>query len=385
MAAVRILHVVSTSDFVDHFLKDQIVHFSNLGYEVFVACSPDARLNSLSISNSFTAIPIDIYRSYTPIADLLAVRKLMREIRRHNIDMVIGHTPKGALVSMVAAKISNVKHRIYYRHGVLFQTSTGLKRKVLRLLEKLTGRCATQVVNVSRSVQSFAVRHNLNSLNKNVFIGRLGSCGALNPLNYSRKSVELKARIEFQEFYCLESMVVVGFIGRMVNDKGVVDLIDAWKLLLKNNKNIKLIFAGPYEDQDALSTDIKNYIESEPSIVHLQYFSDPKIVYSILDIFVLPSYREGLPTVILEASAMELPVVTTQVTGCSDSIINEETGLFCSHTPGSIADKIQFYIDNPAVRGVHGLRGRDFVLRNFNQNEIWCDFEDKVLKPTKIV
>ena len=103
-------------------------------------------------------------------------------------------------------------------------------------------------------------------------------------------------------------------------------------------------------------------------------------LYGILDIVILPSYREGLPTVILEASSMEVPVITTKVTGCVDAIRENETGIFCTHEPENIAEKITFYIDNPELRAKHGQNGRKFVLAHFNQARIWDDFENKILK-----
>ncbi|UAY55455.1 glycosyltransferase family 4 protein [Arachidicoccus terrestris] len=376
----KILHVVSTADFIDHFLYDNIIYCNKGNFVVTVACTPDELLFDLAKSGGFSVASVRINRSYTPWADLVAVRKLRKLIRKNKFDIVIGHTPKGSLLAMIAAKLEKVRVRIYYRHGILYQTASGFKMSILKELERLTARCATGVINVSKSVENFAIKNRLNAYEKNIFLGTHGSCGAFDPHSFCKKSISpLKIR-ELKNLFSINSKdIVIGYFGRMVNDKGINELIVAWEEVTNKFNNVKLLLAGEFEERDGLPQKTRDKIKTDSTIIFLDYYKEIKVLYALLDIFILPSYREGLPTVALEASAMEIPVITTRATGCIDAIINNVTGLFCTHNSQNIAKKITFYIEQPEVRKIHGQNGRNFVLTHFDQRVIWEEFVKKVL------
>jgi glycosyltransferase involved in cell wall biosynthesis len=132
---------------------------------------------------------------------------------------------------------------------------------------------------------------------------------------------------------------------------------------------------GPFETRDSIDLSIQEYIINEKSIIYVGEQSDTVLYYSTFDIFILPSYREGFPTVVLEASSMQLPVITTKNTGCIDSIQENITGIYCDISSNTIINSLKYYIDNPVLRKNHGINGRDFVINNFNQNLIWKEIE----------
>src|SRR5690606_19080836 len=173
---------------------------------------------------------------------------------------------------------------------------------------------------------------------------------------------------------------VIGFVGRLVNDKGINELIDAWKIIISENHDVKLLLVGPFEDRDTLSTEIKEYIQNEPSIIYTGHVDNTLPYYNVMDIFILPSYREGFPTVVLEASAMSLPIITTKSTGCIDSIVENETGVFSKLNGVALADKIQFYLINERLRKQHGQNGRAWVEENFDQHVVWNCIKEAVFK-----
>ena len=163
-----------------------------------------------------------------------------------------------------------------------------------------------------------------------------------------------------------------------MNDKGINELISAWEGLLKSHLNIKLLLVGPFEDRDSVPETVKTYISNTPSIIHTGLIGDIAPYYALMNIFILPSYREGFPTSVLEASAMELPVLTTKATGCRDSIIEGHTGMFISFDISDIIDKVSIYLNNPSFALAHGKNGRSFVLENFQQERLWEEIGEKI-------
>ena len=164
---------------------------------------------------------------------------------------------------------------------------------------------------------------------------------------------------------------IVGYVGRLVKDKGIDDLIIAWGIVEMKYPDAKLLLVGPIEERDSISDYSKNKIKENSSIIFTDFVNDTSPYFSLMDIFILPTYREGFPTVALEASSMNLPVIITKATGCTEAILENETGLFISNNPKDIASKIIFYLDNGEFVVRHGVRGRLFVQENFEQTKIW--------------
>ena len=181
-----------------------------------------------------------------------------------------------------------------------------------------------------------------------------------------------------------ESDFVIGFTGRLVRDKGIIELLRAYKQLKAKYDNLVLLLVGMLEERDALPQDVVDDIINMEGVVNTGYVSNASIenYYALMDLFILPSYREGFPTSVLEASSMNLPIITTKVTGCIDSIIEGQTGLFVEHTAESIANAIELLYNDELKRKKMGENGRRFVVDNFRQEIIWQEI-DKLYKVTK--
>lgn len=373
---MKVLHVVNISFVLPYYIGGQFDFFSNKGFELYVACSPSEDLEIFSKEKNFITIPVLILRKINPFIDLIAILKLVMAIKKNKIDIVVGHTPKGALIGMTASFLVGIKKRIYFRHGIMYETSSGLKRSVLKFLEKFTGFLASKVICVSPSVLKISNDVNLSRKEKNVILNK-GTCNGIDSLNQFNpeiisnsilKNLKHTLGISNNDF-------VIGYTGRLVNDKGIEELIDAWVLVKKKFKNAKLLLIGPFEKRDALSIRCSDFIINEESIIWTGLVSDTFNYYQLMDVFILPSYREGFPTVVLEASAMKLPVITTRSTGCIDSIIENHTGIFTEISPDGIFKSIEYYIQNPEVRITHGLNGREYVIANFQQQRIWSEID----------
>jgi glycosyltransferase involved in cell wall biosynthesis len=372
----RILHIVNISFVLPYYIGEQFRYFNSLGYKISVACAPSEHFFKYAKEMDFLPYPIPIKRSFSLVADIKAIASLLRHIRRFKPQTVVGHTPKGAFIAMIAGFLAGVPNRVYFRHGLMFETSIGNKRKFLIAIERFTGALATQVICVSPSVLKSSNSLKLSAPKKNKIL-QFGTCngidskGQFNPAKQNPVLVQdLKDNLGITA-----QQNIVGFVGRIVRDKGIVALLDAWKTILLKAPNSVLLLIGPYEERDAIPLEYKNYISHTPSVIQVGLIQDTAPYYALMNCFVLPSYREGFPTVVLEASAMEVPVITTKNTGCIDSIIENETGIFTDITPAAIAAAVLNLLDNSALREKLGQNGREFVVKNFEQQAIWKELE----------
>ncbi|QQT43605.1 Glycogen synthase [Sphingobacterium multivorum] len=363
---IKVLHVVSISFSLKYFIGNQFLYFRNLGVKSYVACSDSTELFELASKYDFVAYPLPIKRSIDPIQDLLSIINLRKFIARERFDYVIAHSPKGGLIGMTASYLARVPNRIFFRHGLVFETSTGVKRKLLINIEKIIGAQAHKVVNVSQSVQNIAINLHLNRDSKNVLLGK-GTCNGVNTDLF-------KFRSGFRD----DSVTTIGYVGRLAKDKGIGELTEAWKILAAKHRDIKLLLIGPFDERDKLDIDTIEYIRKCKSIELVGEISDTSTYYNMMDIFILPSYREGFPTVVLEASSSSLPIITTRSTGCIDSIIENQTGIFVEINGSSIANGIEKYLFDTELRKKHGAAGRDFVSENFSEQIVYREIGQKI-------
>jgi glycosyltransferase involved in cell wall biosynthesis len=379
MKKLKVLHVVNISFVLPYFIGDQFTYFKDRGLDIHVACTPSKHLFDYSKEKKFIPFGVNVLREINIIEDICSIYKISKYIKENKIDVVIGHTPKGGLISMIAAFVCKLDKRIYFRHGIMFETSKGLKRSVLVGLEKLAGYLSTQVVCVSQSVIDVSNRLRLSDKKKNILLGN-GTCNGIDIDFFSKQRVKTETVNYIRNKYGIKSSdSVIGYVGRLVNDKGINELIEAWKLIINEFDDIKLLLVGPFEERDGLSLEVREFITKHPSIIHTGLIIEVREFYNIMDVFILPSYREGFPTVVLEASAMELPVITTKATGCIDSIINNKTGIFTSLDSLSILSCVSKYMNNPGLAREHGQNGRAFVVNNFDRKIIWKDIEMMLL------
>jgi glycosyltransferase involved in cell wall biosynthesis len=283
------------------------------------------------------------------------------------------------MVAMIASFFANISDRIYFRHGIVYETSTGFIRVLLKFIDRMTGFLATRVVCVSNSVREISEKDKLNDSNKNLVLG-LGTCNGIDTehrFNPNKKDIEIINGLRNKYGIGPEDKVV-GYVGRLVKDKGIDDLIEAWEIVKAKCPKAKLLLVGPIEKRDSITEYSKSQILSDSSIVFTNYVLDASTYFSLMNVFVLPTYREGFPTVSLEAASMSLPVIITKATGCEESILENETGLFILNDSDDIAAKILFYLDNKTKAECHGEQGRVFVQRNFEQTKIWDLIADKL-------
>lgn len=369
----NILHVVNIYFVLPYFIGDQFKYFKEKGYNLNVVCSPSEYLAEYAKKQGFEYIESPVNRSISIIQDLSTILNICKFIKKQKIDIIVGHTPKGGFLAMIAGWLMRVPTRIYVRHGLVYETSKYLKRFILISADRLTSFCSTKVVCVSSSVLRRSIEDHLAPAWKQMILYK-GTCNGVDAVNHFNPAMidqtrltDLKAKynIKIDDF-------VIGYSGRLVRDKGIIELISAFDKL-QYADNCKLLLVGMFEVRDALPKDIQKRILSDPRIIYTGFINEGmEYFYSMMNIYVLVSYREGFPTGVLEAQAMEKPIITTRVTGCCDSIIDGKTGLFVKNDADDIAEKINRI---RLEKAIDGSEGRKWVIENFDCRLIWKEIE----------
>ena len=372
--------MVSVFFSIPFFFGDQLKYFHEKEYEIHLICSPSNKLGQYAESQFFRYKEVHILRKFSIIQDLIAAFQIYKYIKANKFDVVCGHTPKAAFLSMIAAFLARTPKRIFFRHGLVYETSTGVKRVILVAIEKLTSFLATKVVCVSPYLIERSIKDGLTKKKKMILLNK-GSCngvdalGVFNPHNLNKDRVQgYRNNLGIPEGH-----FVIGYVGRLVKDKGIIELVDSFMNIVKQRPNVLLLLVGPEEARDSISSETRKIIKEEPRIIatgavekNIEYF------YSLMDVLILPTHREGLGTTILEGSAMSKPVLTTAHTGSRDAMVDRWTGSHILMDSSSITNELIKYIENPELCRERGVNGRKFVLDNFQQQLIWQEIERKL-------
>ncbi len=318
---------------------------------------------------------ITMTRGISPFADVIASVRLWILFMKIRPTVVHASTPKAGVLSMVAAGFAWVPVKFYTLHGIMTEIRSGPTRIILKILEWIACALADQVLAVSRSVMDGVVSQRLCPQRK-IKVIEYGSCNGIDALNQFNPAAPNKTkRLELRSHFSFdENAIVIGFVGRLVKDKGVVELASAWKLIKNRHDNVRLLMIGPKESQDAVPAYILEELGCDDRVSMPGFVANEELpsVYGIMDIVVLPTYREGFPYSILEASAMGLPVVASRVTGCVDAVIGGVTGMLVPpRDVQSLVEAICTYVKDPELRVKHGQAGRERVLAHFRQEPIW--------------
>lgn len=384
---MKLIHVFSIFGTAESFFDGQFKYLTDQGYEIVVVSSDAPNTDAFCKRNGVRFVPLNIPRSVSPMAIAKAVKSICSLIRKEKADAVFGHTPVGALCAMIAARLCGVKNRVYYRHGLIYTTMQGVKRTIFKTEEIFVASLATSVINVSHSLSKLAVADGLNKAEKQYVIGH-GTCGGIDTQNIFNPSLVDADKLLFikKKLGLNDADIVFGFCGRICNDKGIPELVDAFELFQKLHSNIKakLLFIGRFDTRDGISEEKKQQIESNSDIVISGHIDKVEIpyYYSMLDVFVFPSHREGFGMCVVEASAMEKPILDSRAHGCVDAIVEHETGEYIDLSADEICKGMEQMLDEE-LRGKLGKSGRKRVLEWYDFQVMWplvSDLYKKILR-----
>ena len=367
----RILEIINLAGSAENFIGCQMSYFQNNGdYEVHLICSSGPHLDAFCKEQGVKYKAIPLNRQISLVQDVKSFFSICNYIRKNKIDIIFCHQAKARTLAIPASFLMGVKHRIIFSHGVLHETMKGLKRRLVLTNDRLLGKLATRVICVSHYVANRRAKDGIDTPDKQVIIGH-GSCSGIdvenvfNPNNINReKLTEISNRLGVDS-----DDYVMGFCGRLVKDKGIVELTEAFELLRHRypDKKLKLLIIGCPENRDAVPQYIMNRLMNNDNVVFTG--SIPHIempyYYSLMNVFILPSHRDGLGMVPLEAQAMGVPAIVSSITGCKETIVDGVTGKYCDLSKESIADEIEYFFDLNKANSM-GQEGRNFVVKCFN-------------------
>lgn len=358
---------------LDTFLAGQPRHLSN-SFDVTLISSDGGRLAGVGLREGVPTHGVEMTRSISPLADLAAVWRLFRWFRRTKPDLVQSYTPKAGLVVMVAAAMAGVPVRVHGVVGMPLMETLGIRRALLTYAERATYSFCTHLTCNSRGLAAWMSENVSDSREITV----LGS-GSINGVDVDRYlPAETSSRRAARERLGIRSTsVVLLFVGRLVRDKGVEELLAAFDRLRSTGRDVVLLLAGSEEpDRDPLPHSVIRQLRASEGIVQVGWADDVRPYYAAADVFVLPSYREGLPTSLLEASACGLACVATDINGCNEVIVPGQTGLL---VPPKDADALALALETtltPAYRQALGRAARQRVIEHYDQRALWDEIVD---------
>ncbi|MBT8304343.1 MAG: glycosyltransferase family 4 protein [Bacteroidia bacterium] len=288
----------------------------------------DHTLEQARIREGIRVIPVELTRKITPIKDLISVWQLYRIFKKEKPFIVHSHTPKAGTLGMLAAFLARVPHRLHTIAGMPLLVATGPRRLLLDVVEKITYKCATMIYPNSFGLKDIILEEGYTKESKLKVIGKGSSNGIdtshFDPGKYSkedRNELRKSLGIDDDDFVYL-------FVGRLVKDKGINELIQVFKELNDVHKKAKLVLVGPYEkDLDPLLPETEETINTHPNIKFVGWKNDVRPYFHISDVLTFPSYREGFPNVVMQSGAMGLPSIVTDINGCNEIVIEDENGL----------------------------------------------------------
>jgi len=370
---IRLMHITTVSESL-FFLSGQAAFFRLHGVDEEAISSPGPDLARFATEEGIAVAAVPMPRAITPLRDILALWRLLLALRRRAPHIVHAHTPKGGLFGMLAATLARVPVRIYHMHGLPFVTAKGLRRRILIASERIACALADRVLCVSPSVREVAVRADLCPAAK-IEVLLSGSINGVDARGRFLRGGPEGGREAVRKRYAIPGDAkVIGFVGRLVRDKGIAELGEAFRIVLREWPSAHVLLVGPFEDQDALDPRDLAALRGEPHVHFAGSSRDLPPFYAAMDLVVLPSRREGLPVVPLEAAAMGLPVIGTRIPGCVDAIVDGITGtLVAVRDPPALARAIDRYLRDPALAERHGFAGRQRVLRDFEPQRMWTE------------
>lgn len=351
------------------FCREVMIKMRAMGYDMVAVTSPGPELDELRDKDGFHCVAVPMERHISVVNDLKSLIRMIRVFRKEKPQVVHSMTPKAGMICMVAAWLTRVPVRIHTFTGLVWPTATGLKRKILMMTDWLTCACATHVIPEGQGV--------LNDL-KNGGITKK----PMKVLGYGNvKGVDME-RFSPARFKATKNPDVFTFVfvGRIVGDKGINELVEAFVKLHDKHKNTRLVLVGKYEHElDPVSGKTRKLIDTNDGIDACgpKYGDDLLQMYVNADCFVMPSYREGFPNTVLEAGAMGLPSIVTDINGSREIIENEKNGLIVpSKNANVLYDAMERMLTDDKAREIMRSYARQIIESRFEKNFVQkCQIE----------
>jgi glycosyltransferase involved in cell wall biosynthesis len=342
----------------------------NQHFEVVAVSGEDAHLRTVAERELVRVVPLPMQRAIRPFHDLVALWRLYWLFRTERPQIVHSITPKAGLLSMIAAKYARVPIRIHTFTGLIFPSKKGLFQKLLILMDKVLCWHATHIFPEGNGVKQDLEKFKITSKPLKIIANGNVNGIDLDYFNVENVNIEEKQKLK-NELNILSEDFVFIFVGRLVGDKGINELIEAFfKLPIPNTK---LLLVGPFESElDPLQPETINQINTNPNIISVGFQSDVRPYFAVSDCLVFPSYREGFPNVVMQAGAMGLPSIVTNINGCNEIIVEGENGTIIPvKNVAAIVEAMQKMCSDIAYYKQLQQNARAMIQSRYEQRVVW--------------
>nr|WP_321223479.1 glycosyltransferase family 4 protein [uncultured Psychroserpens sp.] len=366
----KIIRITTIADSLKSLLKGQL-RYINQYYEVVGISSDGESLNDVRENEGIRTEVVEMTRNISPLKDLIAVYKLYKILKKEQPHIVHTHTPKAGIIGMIAAKLAGIKHRFHTVAGMPLLVATGPKRTLLNVVEKITYTCATKVFPNSNGLKEIILQEKFTTAKKLSVIGKGSSNGI--DVDYFNRSIFSNEQLKsLKKELNIDQQFTFVYVGRLVTDKGINELVSAFNELSKNHE-AKLILVGWRENElDPLLKNTETILKQNKNIIQVGYQPDVRPYFAISDVLVFPSYREGFPNVVLQAGAMQVPSIVTNINGCNEIIKDRENGLIIPvKDVSALLDSMMFFIKNPDQCDLMRSKSRQNIVSNYKNSYIW--------------
>lgn len=365
----RIIRMTTAAVTMNIVLKGQLSYLSR-EFDITGITSYDPKhFEEIRSREKISLMAVEMERTISPLKDLKSLWQLFSIFRKDKPHIVHTHTPKAGLLGMLAAYLAGVEIKIHTVGGIPWMEVKGAKRGLLKAMEKLTYACADRIYPNSKGLMQFIINEKICPLSKLKVLGNGGSNG-INTSHFTRNEND-RQRLRAQ-YNIGDDEMLLGFVGRIAREKGITEWLEAFDLLRQKYK-VKILLVGLFEKTyGGLSEETEDRILNDPYIVYPGRADDVRPFYAMMDIFVFPSYREGFPNAVLEACAMELPVIATDINGCNEIIEDKVSGLLIPPKSSSaIENAVSLLIDRPEMRKALAMSARAAVVEKFSNEIVW--------------
>ena len=359
----KIIRTSTVATSLNTFCRGTLRDLSRL-YDVVAVSTPDHELQEIAQREGIRVIGVPMSRPIAPLRDLVSLWRLIRVFRRERPTMVHSITPKAGLLSMIAAWICRVPVRLHTFTGLVFPTATGLKKRILIHTDRITCACATHIVPEGEGVKADLINYNITR--KPLQVLGYGNIRGIDLDHYRRSPEVMNQALPLRK----PNIFTFVFIGRVVRDKGINELVEAFTLLHSEHPQTRLILVGRTEDNlDPVSPNTRSAIASHPAIEAVGSQSDVRPWLAASDALVFPSYREGFPNVVIEAGALDLPSIVTDINGSREIIVHGQNGIIVPpRNAQALLQAMTQFVQNPQATQAMALKARQMIASRFEKS-----------------
>lgn len=373
MQPKKLIRITTVPMALRYLLPGQLQFMQQNGFDVLMISADGPELNDVIKNEGCRHTIVPMTRKITPLQDLKCLFQLIKIFKKEKPDIVHTHTPKAGLLGMLASKLTGVKIRIHTVAGMPLMVEKGFKLKLLTFIEKLTYWGAGHVWPNSGSLYEYIKEHKLTPEKKLHIIAK-GSTNGINLGRFNKAQLTESSIADIKEHihYSAENIYLL-CIGRLVADKGIVELVHVFTRLQKKYPPLRLVLAGDFESAlDPLPADVLQQIENNPAIVHIKWTQQVEYFMQVASYFVFPSHREGFPNVLLQAAAMELPIICSRIAGNVDIVTHAQTGLiFNRANEQQMEEQVEYAINHPQEMKVMAQKLCNTVQTDYRRENIW--------------